>query len=483
MAGRRRSRIEQDRVFEELIKNTKNQMKEISFSYEKLGHTLKKMPNRRWNLSEEEILNILGRISIEACEGCSRFYQCYRSEKGQMIEEVTDMLDQLEKHGIGVKLKVPKTFEERCLRKDHFLEELFWSYEIIGINRSWQNKMLYQRKVMASQMEEMARILFDCAAMMGYDKKGEACWEKTLRKVLKRENVVMGCVRFYENTGKRKEVFLIARCKKESIRAERVAKIIGDVLKVPMIPAKECRLAVYGEMALFHFIEDVNFQIVTGVLQKAKEGEEVCGDLFSVLRLDKGKEIFLLTDGMGSGPQAMEEGKQTLELMEQLLDTGFHEEETLRLANGAITFGIERTMYSSVDLLSINLFTGVMKIMKAGSAATFVVRKSRIEVILSKTLPAGLLWEVEFDVLYKKLYDGDSVVLVSDGVLDSISQVNPEDKLKSFLPTLYRENPGQAAEKIMDWALQQSKGQRRDDMSVMVIHIWKKNHRFRREAG
>lgn len=481
MSGFMREKAEQDRVLEELMKSTKNQMKEISFSYEKLGHILNKMPKRQWNLMEDEVMNILGRISIEACEGCGRFYQCYRQDKAKVLEEVKQMLYQVEKGGTGGQIKVPHTFEERCQRQERFLEALRQSYEIIGINRSWQNKMLYQRKVMASQMEEMSKLLFDCSAMMGYDKRGEECWEKVLRKCLKRERVLMSYIRFYENAGKRKEVFLTARSKRGSCPSERVADILSGVLKVPMVPARECRLAVYEETALFHFSEDVNYRVLTGVTQLSKDGEAVCGDLFSVIRLEKGKDIFLLTDGMGSGKTAMEEGKQTLELMEQLLDAGFHEEETLRLANSAITFGIERTMYSSIDLLSFNLFTGVMKIMKAGSAATFIVKRDRVEVIRSRTLPAGLLWEVEFDVLYKKLYDGDSVVLVSDGILDSVDGENPEDELKGWLSAVYGENPKQAADKVMNWALEQAAGARRDDMSVMVLHIWKKKHSITRQ--
>lgn len=476
MSRYQRGKGEQDKVLEELMESTKNRMKEISFSYEKLSHILKKMPDRKWQLTEEEIKNILGRISMDACEGCSRFYECYRKEKEQLWKEVETMLLQIEKEGIGTRIRVPAAFTERCQRLDCFLEVLIQSYEIIGIHRSWQNKMLYQRKIMASQMEEMSRLLFDCSAMMGYDRKGEECWEKVLRKCLKREKVLLSYVRFYENSGKRKEVFLTARCKKGSCRTERIADILTSVLKIPMVPSRECRLAVYGETVLLHFSEDVNYCVLTGVTQKCGEKENVCGDLFSVIRLDKGKEIFLLTDGMGKGQAAMKEGKQTLELMEQLLEAGFHEEETLKLANSVLTFGVERSMYTSVDLLSFNLYTGVIKIVKAASAATFLLRKDRVEVIRSRTLPAGFLWEMEFDVLYKKLYDGDSVILVSDGILDRISGENPEERLKKWLPAVYDENPRKAADRIMEWALAMSGEKKRDDMSVMVLHIWKKKH-------
>lgn len=476
MSRQRKKVSEQDRVLEELILSTKNNIKEISFSYEKLSHILKKMPEYEWSLQEEEILHILGRVSMEACEGCSRFYQCYRKEKQDVLDEVRQMLLEIENGKNGGKIKIPYSFEERCIRTERFFESLLQSYEIIGINRSWKNKMLYQRKVMSSQMEEMSRILFDCSAMMGYDKKGEECFEKVLRKCFRREKVLLSYLRFYENRGKKKEIYLIARTRKGSCPTKKVASILSMVLKIPMVPTKECPIAVYEETAMFHFAEDVNFHVLTGMSQQSKEGENVCGDLFSVLRLEKGKDIFILADGMGSGQAARKEGELLLELVEQLLETGFHEEETLRVANSAITYGVERSRYSSLDLLSLNLFTGVMKVIKAGSAATFLVRKDRVEVIRSRTLPAGFLWELEFDVLYKKLYDGDSVVLVSDGILDCVSGDDPEEECKKWLPSIYGENPQQSADRIMEWALSHTEGNRKDDMSVMVIYLWKKQH-------
>jgi stage II sporulation protein E len=68
------------------------------------------------------------------------------------------------------------------------------------------------------------------------------------------------------------------------------------------------------------------------------------------------------------------------------------------------------------------------------------------------------------------------MILVSDGILDSISTEKPEQELKEWLPVLYGEGPKQAADQIMEYALEKSGNARRDDMSVMVIHIWKKTH-------
>ncbi len=167
-----------------------------------------------------------------------------------------------------------------------------------------------------------------------------------------------------------------------------------------------------------------------------------------------------------------------MELMEQFLEAGFREEETVRLANSMLTFGQDRNIYSSFDFFSFHLYTGFMKLIKSGSASTYLIRNGKVEIIRSKTPPAGFFWEVEFDVLYKKLYDGDKIILVTDGMTDRIGGEDPEAGFAEKLPDLCGENPCRAAENILSWVLSFPGEKVEDDMSVLAIYVWKKNHPF-----
>ena len=75
MLGRKKQIAQMDLVLEEITKDTKNKIKELSFSYEKLSQILKKMPAGEWNLNEEEMEHILGRVSLEVCADCDNFYE------------------------------------------------------------------------------------------------------------------------------------------------------------------------------------------------------------------------------------------------------------------------------------------------------------------------------------------------------------------------------------------------------------------------
>ena len=70
--------------------------------------------------------------------------------------------------------------------------------------------------------------------------------------------------------------------------------------------------------------------------------------------------------------------------------------------------------------------------------------------------------------------DGDYIIMVSDGVLDALSQGIGEDMLSEFIGGISLENPGEIASAILNFGIQQSRGRIRDDMTVLVTGIWKK---------
>lgn len=467
-----------DGVQEKLFQNIENQLRERSFSYEKLGKTLKKMPEFQWKLSEEEIYQMLGRISLDTCQDCEEYYRCYRQDKEKFLVEAKRVFFYLEQQGTGRKERFMEKFHWNCQRKRRFIDALIQSYEILVLHKNWKNKMLCQRKIMATQMEAVSRVLFECSLRMEYEKKRDSALTGKVRKRLREEKILLERMEFLESFGKKKELFLIVKKKGKGMRVDSLAKILEEILEIPLVPTRECPVMLYGETTLLHFKEDVAFQVLSGVAHRTKDGERESGDLYSILRLEEGKQICMLTDGMGSGREARAESRQMMELMEQLLTTGFREEETVKLVNAVVTFGWEPSRYASVDMLSVNLQTGLMKIMKSGSAATFLLRDNGVEILQSNTLPAGFLWETEFDVIYKKLYDGDRIVLVSDGILERHLYDASREEIKKFFSLAREGNSQQAAERILESVLERGGNRAEDDMTVLVLSVWKKRMRM-----
>jgi stage II sporulation protein E len=74
----------------------------------------------------------------------------------------------------------------------------------------------------------------------------------------------------------------------------------------------------------------------------------------------------------------------------------------------------------------------------------------------------------------KKLYDGDYIMMMSDGVLDTV----PEWERAEFLQQIIGDDPGQnpqvIAGRILNASLLLQNFEAKDDMTVLVTGIWEK---------
>ena len=74
-------------------------------------------------------------------------------------------------------------------------------------------------------------------------------------------------------------------------------------------------------------------------------------------------------------------------------------------------------MFSTVDICAVDLYTGVCNFLKAGAASTFIKRDHWVESITSESLAAGLVQQIDFETASRKLYHGDYLIMMTDGVL------------------------------------------------------------------
>ena len=113
--------------------------------------------------------------------------------------------------------------------------------------------------------------------------------------------------------------------------------------------------------------------------------------------------------------------------------------------------------------------------MKLGAAASFLLPDRRsggeAEILESETVPAGVLNPVEPVMISRKLWDGDKIILVSDGVLDAMPGAEKEQTFRDFLDGLPDAGVQETAEMILTFALS-FEGEPRDDMTVLVGGIY-----------
>jgi stage II sporulation protein E len=218
--------------------------------------------------------------------------------------------------------------------------------------------------------------------------------------------------------------------------------------------------------------EAEKYQVATGIAKIAKSGA-VSGDNYSFIELKDGKLMLALSDGMGTGYKAAIESSTTIRLLEKFLYAGFDKDLVVKTINSLLLMKSNEETYATIDLSVIDQYNGEVEFVKVGAVSTFIKYEDRVDVIKVGSLPVGILKNVEMEFVRKKLQDGDFVILVTDGILDSNqNEVNKERWLAEIISNINTRNPQSMADEILRICIEESGGTACDDMTVMVAKIW-----------
>lgn len=131
-------------------------------------------------------------------------------------------------------------------------------------------------------------------------------------------------------------------------------------------------------------------------------------------------------------------------------------------------------IFTTLDLGFVDLYTGRLQVVKNGSPATFIKKKDGVKIVNNRSLPIGILEDVDFSIYEEDLEDGDIIIMMSDGALESNMQVeNLESWMKDVIAGINSENPEIIANEILNIAKFVSKDNLQDDMTVMATKVWK----------
>lgn len=374
-----------------------------------------------------------------------------------------DMEKMLSMHEAEYDVKVPSGLSNMYLSGD--------GISLLNAVESESNRLYELRRNFIRQLKQVGEII------SGFEneivKNPVVNFEPVLKNRMASRGIIVSKAVCVKDKDGRLQVFMRCHINAEVIVSGKIlATGLGRVLKKPMVCVGRVDDIVGRQDSMFSFMEKGKFVLTTGLCRCNRDGENVCGDNYSVIRLDNGKAVFMISDGMGSGETANIKSRQIMELLEKLLSAGFGRELAIDLVNSFVSFLTEGSFSSTIDLTMFDLYTGVTDFIKMGASATFIRHKNNVECIRSSSLPAGVLEEIEFDTCARKLYHGDVVVMVSDGVLDGLLADDKEEYMGRLIAESQTDNMQKLAQIIMDEVCRTQRGTLRDDSTVLAIGIW-----------
>ena len=356
------------------------------------------------------------------------------------------------------------------------------SYRICKVNFVWQKKMDEVKSNMSEQLKSVKSAIEDITGDMTHKVEEDKFADKKQQIIdeLKNKNIQLQDINIKQEESGR---YIINAYTPICNDAEgklcpikpisRIAsKVLGDQL---IIQDQKCGIRLNKEMCNYTYISANKYIIQSGIAKAKKDGSIVSGDMISQIRLGDGKYMYAISDGMGSGPDAMKNSKIAISMLERLLGSGFDKDTSIKLINSAILTANKDDNYATLDISILDLYAGNMELLKNGACPTYVKKNRNVSLIKSTSLPTGIMKNIQIDTYDKDLEDGDIVVMCSDGILDSNMEFANRDLwLKYLLEDIQTDIPERIADIILREAIDNCVGKPKDDMSVIAFKVMKK---------
>ncbi len=440
-----------------------NAFERLSKTFERLSEKSEKKPA----LEQKDLSILIDKVGTRVCIDCERNLTCWETDFYGTYKAIFAMLEELEKTG---KISSNDEFISNCTSRERFVEVLEKQYELSKAEQSWQNKLTESRQLVAQQLYGVSEIMKNMSGEIDFNLNFKEELSDQLVLEFRKHKIDASNVILSENKNGRYEINMCHRaCYGKKVCRSEIIPIAEQFLKRKLTVSDECNY-INGRCRL-RVVEEQNYRITGGIAKMTKTGTKESGDSFSFLELKDGQTLLVLSDGMGSGKVARDESTAVVELLEEFLESGFEKNLAIKMINSVLLLRANNESFSTLDICSIDLYSGDAEFVKIGAATTFLIRGRIVEPIRSQTLPIGIFNNIEPDTCIKKLRTNDFLVMMTDGV------ENVDEKLGAdwLVPVLSRFN-GSHPQELADYILNEVTSHTeeiKDDITVLTAAIWK----------
>ncbi len=434
----------------------------VEFQEEFINVFLDNLEEKEDNIFYEEISKEENGIALE-------IYKCI--EQNEIIVD-KDLVNILINHNHYIFM------QDEMIRND--LQEIIKianrSYKMVQIDIAKEQERNKNIRNISNNLKEATKIIDDCAKKV--IDKPENIFSKKEKEIellfkSKKLNIKQCFVKKIKN-----EKYIVSleissdeeRLKEKEIITN-MADIISKSLGTRVVFQRE-KIVDEKTFTQVYTSED-QFILQVGSSKISKEDTNISGDCNLQMKLDDGKYLLAIADGMGSGKEARESSKFAIKMIKKLISSGFEKEESLKMINSSLELNTNEETYSSLDISILDLYTGQAEMIKSGACYTYIKNKKSVQKISSESLPVGITDRIELKSQTVPLSEGDIIVMCSDGVLESKDEIK-KDWLEEFLRNVSTNNVQKLADFILAEAIDNSYGIAKDDMTVIVCKIVKK---------
>ena len=431
-----------------------NALSDVSETVEQVSRELSK-------INSPDFSTVITAIEQDACAGCKLRVHCWESRRDDTIGAILEITKAIKQGDISPENAAPKEFKGRCLRTSKIANAAYRRYSDYASSIAAESRIDEVRSVVSDQFDGISSMLYDLSLEFKNDEQFDITAAENAAAALKNLDIrVQEASSRIDKFGRMTLEFKLKKTPELIINKLQVMKMLSVVCErdfdVPTI-------SQVGNDIFIVINEHACLTVDIGAEQICASGSNMCGDAYKYFVDSRGHFVMVLSDGMGTGGRAAVDGAMASGLMSRLIKAGFGYDCSLRILNSSMLFKSTDESLATVDIASIDLYTGATELYKAGAAPTIIRRSGKTGKAESTSLPAGILREIGFDKASVKCKAGDIVVMMSDGATGCGT-----DWIRAEIESWQDGSAQELAERLCECAKRRRNDNHEDDITVLT---------------
>lgn len=439
----------------------------VAKAFEKMSKTLDGLSEIREDIENEDIANMFDITADKVCAKCRKSTICWGRDFNSTYNDMFGLWGVLKETGSVKPEDVKEHFAKKCLSLNRLLEELNHQFDIYRVRQLWRSKVCESRKLVGKQLGGMSAVIEGLTAEIDAESGHSALSGWEIRSRLEMSGIKVRSINVFQNKYGRNRIELVV---KEGVYSGKQRRVIEKIMRSYLGGNVKCSIEPKQEKRYERlvFSEAERFEVETS--QATKAASEKSGDNFRMINLKGGKFVIAISDGMGTGSRAAKESEAMLELLDSFLQAGFDSRNAVRLINSIMIMKSEKEGFVTLDLCIIDLYSGEVRFIKTGAEPSFILNSSgNVRTVAASALPVGILADAEAETEKTKVRDGDSIVMITDGVE---SRESGSLWVSEFIKERSKTADSQAlADEILNRAVEKNNGTATDDMTVLSVRL------------
>ncbi|NLJ83844.1 MAG: SpoIIE family protein phosphatase [Halanaerobiaceae bacterium] len=461
---------EQKQYCPELDKGLRQHLSELARVFNELSATFQETAGLV-DLSRE-FADFTFVFNNKVCGKCKSKRKCWQEDKDDTYKRLFLLFREGEGKGHLEDGSIEKYFAGKCPYIRKMIRTVKDSYEIYQINRFWRDRLIDRQKIVSEQLLGIGEILeqFSAESFMGIAEDGRV---EEIRKKARENNLDILSIDIHGNINTNKNYYTVRfeQCSGHCPCQQQFLALLNSYYEYNYrVIEKNCGNKLKDISCEVIYAPLGNYRFSIASFMKASSGE-ISGDSFLYKGLKDGKELVVLSDGMGVGEKAASESQAAINLLESIIDAGFVPDLAIRTVNSALYLRNREESFTTLDICLFDTFSGKAVFSKIGAVDTYIKRGWELIRIESASLPAGILERIEVSHQELELQAGDFVIMFTDGMLDIRDDI--EDK-KEWLRQLLQNSSFDKAEELLDYLqgeVLNYDGEISDDLTIVVIKV------------